>query len=223
MKVAVNGSLHLSIYHFILRCMVDNEAYDNYDDTLDPESYRMREVYAYYGLTMYHIQCLERTLAILGATVYNSNADHITREQFDVILETNFKKTLGNLISNIKKSVDLPEDFEKKLADALEKRNFIAHNYFWKRAMKLSHTRGQEEILAELGQLSTYFENMDRELTLVQRKWGYAKGVTDDTIYQVMGDMLLSEIKDIDDDEAVEQVMNVVIHQILDDATSKNV
>lgn len=200
-----------------------NGAYDNDNVTLDPESYRIREVYAYFGLTMYHIQCLERTLAMLVATVYNSNADHITREQFDTILEINFKKTLGHLIFNIKKSVDLPDDFEKKLADALEKRNFIAHNYFWKRAMKLSHTHGQEEILAELSQLSTYFEDMDRELTLVQRKWGYAKGVKDDSINQIMGDMLLSEIKDIDDDEAVKQVMNVMIHQILNDATSKNV
>lgn len=203
--------------------MTDNAANNNYDDTLDTESYRIREIFAYYGLTMYHIQCLERTLSMLGSTVYNPDADHITRSQYDAILEDNFKKTLGQLISTIKKSIDLPEDFEKKLTDALKKRNFLAHNYFWERAMKLSHTRGQEEMLAELTQLSTYFEDMDRELDLVLRKWGNAKGVTDDTIYQVMGDMLLSEIKDIDDDEAVKQVMNVVIHQILNDATSKKV
>ena len=43
------------------------------------------------------------------------------------------------------------------------------------------------------------------------------------TIYQIMGDLLLSEIKDIDDDEAVKQVMNTVIYQILDDATLKKV
>lgn len=35
-----------------------------------------------------------------------------------------------------------------------------------------------------------------------------------------MGDMLLSEIKDIDDEEAVKQVMNTVIYQVLDDTTS---
>jgi hypothetical protein len=201
--------------------MTDNASNDNDNDTLDPESHRIREVYAYYGLTMYHIQCLERTLVMLGTTVYNSNADHMTSEQFDANLETNSKKTLGQLIFKIKKSVNLPDDFEKKLNDALENRNFIAHRYFWERAMQFSHTRGQEEMLAELTQLSTYFENMDRELTLVQRKWSNAKGVTDDAIYQVMGDMLLSEIKYIDDEEALKQVMNVVIHQILNDATSK--
>jgi hypothetical protein len=203
--------------------MLDNAANENFDGTLDPESYRIREVYAYYGLTVYHIQCLERTLAMLCTTVYNPNADHITQSQYDSILENNFKKTLGQLITQIKKSVDLPDDFEEKLTDALEKRNFVAHHYFWKHAMKFSHTRGQEEMLAELTQLSTYFENMDRELTLVQRKWSNAKGVTDDAIYQVMGDMLLSEIKDIDDEEALKQIMNVVIHQILNDATSKKV
>jgi len=201
--------------------MTDNIADQNYDDTLDPESYRIREVYAFYGLTMYHIQCLERTLAMLAATVYNLNADHITRSQFDSILEGNFKKTLGQLISNVKKSVDLSDDFEKKLSDALEKRNFIAHHYFWARAMKFGHTRGKEEMITELSQLSAYFEEMDKELSLVLRKWGNAKGVTDNMIYQIMGNMLLSEIKDIDDEETVKQAMNTVIYQILDDASSK--
>lgn len=201
--------------------MTDNASNDNDNDTLDPESYRIREVYAYFGLTMYRIQCLERTLSMLGATVYNSNADHITRSQFESIIEENFKKTLGQLISQVRKSVDLPDSFEKKLADALKKRNFVAHHYFWKRAMKFSHTRGQEEMLAELIQLSGYFENMDHELTLVQRKWMRAKGITDETIYQIMGDLLLSEIKEIDDDETVKQVMDTVIYQILDDTTSK--
>lgn len=48
-----------------------------------------------------------------------------------------------------------------------------------------------------------------------------AKGITDNKIYQIMGDSLLSEIKDIDDDEAVKQVMDTVLHQILNDAASK--
>lgn len=87
--------------------------------------------------------------------------------------------------------------------------------------MKFGHTRGQEEMITELSQLSAYFEEMDKELDLVLRKWGNAKGVTDNRIYQIMGNMLLSEIKDIDDEEAVKQVMNTVIYQILNDASSK--
>jgi hypothetical protein len=58
--------------------MTDNASNYNDNDTLDPESYRIREIYAYYGLTMYHIQCLERTLSLLCTTVYNPDADHIT-------------------------------------------------------------------------------------------------------------------------------------------------
>ncbi|MGB9929811.1 MAG: hypothetical protein ACPK85_15665 [Methanosarcina sp.] len=199
----------------------DNGAYVNDNITLDPESYRIREVYAYFGLTMFHIQCLERTLSMLGATVYNSNVDNITRSQFDSILEVNFKKTLGQMITQIKKSVDLPDNFEEKLTDALKKRNFLAHHYFWERAMKFSHTCGQEEMIAELSQLSIYFEDMDRELDLVLRKWMKAKGITEDKIYNIMGNLLLSEIKGTDNDEAVKQVMNTILYQILDDAASK--
>jgi hypothetical protein len=142
----------------------------NENITLDPESYRIREIYAFFGLTMYQIQCLERTLSMLCTTVYNPDANSMTKSQYDSILETNFSKTLGQLMTKIKKSMDLPEDFENKFADALKKRNFLVHHYFWERAMKLSHTRGQEEMITELSQLSVYFENMDRELDLVLRK-----------------------------------------------------
>jgi hypothetical protein len=50
-----------------------------------------------------------------------------------------------------------------------------------------------------------------------------SKGITEDKIYHIMGNLLFSEIKDIDDDEAIKPVMNTVIYQILDDATSKRV
>lgn len=195
----------------------------NENITLDPESYRIRDIYAFFGLTMYQIQCLERTLSMLCTTVYNPDANNMTKSQYDSILETNFSKTLGQLMTKIKKSVDLPEDFENKLADALKKRNFLVHHYFWERAMKLSHTCGQEEMMSELSQLSVYFENMDHELDLVLRKWMKNKGITEDKIYHIMGNLLFSEIKDIDDDEAIKQVMNTVVYQILDDATSKRV
>lgn len=89
--------------------------------------------------------------------------------------------------------------------------------------MKFSHTCGQEEMIAELSQLSVYFEDMDRELDLVLWKWMKAKGITEGRIYNIMGNLLFSEIKDIDDDEAVKQVMNTMLYQILDDATLKKV
>ena len=75
--------------------IMDSEAYNNDNFILDPESYRCKEIYAYFGLAMFHIQCLERTLSMLNSTVYNSDADHTTRLQFDSLLEANFEKTFG--------------------------------------------------------------------------------------------------------------------------------
>lgn len=202
---------------------MDSEAYDNDNVTLDLESYQCKEIYAFFGLTMYHIQCLERTLSMLCATVYNPDANCITRSQFDSILEANFSKTLGQLITKIKKSVDLPDDFENKLADALKKRNFLVHNYFWERSLKFGHTQGQKEMMEELSQYSVFFEDMDHELDIVLRKWRISKGITDDVINQHLGKLLFAEIEKVEDEESVKQLMDIFLHEMLNDLTSKKV
>jgi hypothetical protein len=172
------------------------EVYDCDIITLDPESYRCKEIYAYFGLTMFHVQCLERTLSMLSATVYNSNANRITRSQFDSLLEANFEKTLGQLINNIKRSVDLPDGFENKLADALKKRNFLAHHYFWERSLKFGHKQGQEEMIGELSKACVYFEELDQELEIILRKWMDSRGINEESINKIMDKLRSAEVKD---------------------------
>ena len=164
---------------------------------------------------------LRRTLSMLCATVYNPDANQITRSQFDSILENNFSKTLGHLINKIKTSVDLPDSFENKLADASKKRNFLVHNYFWERSLKFGHTHGQEEMIAELSQCSVFFEEVDHELEMVLQKWGVAHGITENVINQHLSALLLTEINEVNDEESIKQLMNILLNKMLDDLTSK--
>lgn len=190
--------------------MVDNYDFEVYDidiATLDTECYRCKDIYAYFGLTMFHIQCLERTLSMLSATVYNSNVNLINRPQFDCLLEANFGKTLGQLIKNIKRSVDLPDGFENKLSEALKKRNFLTHNYFWERSLKFSHKRGQEEMIEELSKSCVYFEELDQELEIVLRKWMNCRGINKESITKIMDKLRSVEVKD---NESIKQVLQKI-------------
>src|SRR5207244_450052 len=61
---------------------------------LDAESEQIREVYAMYGLAMYHVQCLERALAMVIATL---NPERLTAWDYDARLAENFESTFGQL------------------------------------------------------------------------------------------------------------------------------
>ena len=99
---------------------------------MDPES-EPREVFARFGLAMYLAQCLERQLALILATKYGPGPTKITRTEFDNILADLFSRTLG-LVTKIGKLAELGEDEKEQLQKALNKRNWLAHRYFWERA-----------------------------------------------------------------------------------------
>ena len=149
---------------------------------LDSESYQIREVYALFGLAMYFVQCLERTIGISMVTVYGPGTQKITREQFDISLESYFKKTLGNLIHEFRKSSTIADDFESTLKEALTKRNWLAHNYFWERAEKFKTENGREDMKEELQKIANYFEEIDHNFTLIIIDWGEKHGITEEMI-----------------------------------------
>lgn len=162
-------------------------------DVLDSESYQIREVYAHFGLAMYQAQCLERTLAILMATVYGPGPENITRPQYETLLESYFQKTLGSLIHNLCKTMPIAADLESRLSQALNRRNWLAHNYFWERAPEFMRQQGREAMIEELREIADYFAEIDHELDMIVRQWGEKHGITEEVIQQQMGKLLNAE------------------------------
>jgi hypothetical protein len=155
-------------------------------EQLDPESYQIREVYARYGVAMYLAQCVEREISILLATEYGPGPSKITRTQFDHLLESHFEKTLGGLIRQLKKSISIPSDFENTLHTALEKRNWLAHRYFWARAGHFMSERGRDKMLLELQEAIDYFEILNAKLTDITDSWARRCGVSSEDLEKVL-------------------------------------
>jgi len=145
---------------------------------LDPESQHIREVYARYGLAMYQAQCLERQIAILLTTVYGPGPKQITRSQYDKLLDSYFKRTLGRLHQELNKSSPLPKDFDTKVKKAITKRNWLAHSFFWERAFHFMSDKGRSQMLEELQGAIDFFQELDAELSKIGDEWAKLNGVT---------------------------------------------
>lgn len=159
-------------------------------DFIDPESHQIREVSAHFGLAMYMAQVLERTLALALATVYGPGPGKLVRHQYDALLESNFQKTLGALVKKLRKSVPISEELEALLSESLRKRNWLAHNYFWERAVTFNKEDGRQSMIKELKAIVDYFERVDAKFSAIIREWGDKHGVTQEIVENEMSKLL---------------------------------
>jgi len=149
---------------------------------LDEESAQIREVYAHFGLAMYLLQCVERGIAIVLTTEYGPGIRKITRSQYDELLQSLFKQTLGTLIARLRRVTTLPNDFEARLRDVLETRNWLTHHYFWERAGKFMTQQGREAMLQELEEIRRRLEEIDAYFDGIAGAWAERHGITKETI-----------------------------------------
>ncbi len=151
---------------------------------LDPESEQIREVYAWYGLAMYLAQCLERELAMVLSTKYGPGPTKITRGQFDDLLESMFSKTLGQLVRDIRELANLSEYETEQLQVALDTRNWLAHRYFWERAVDFMSESGRESMIEEIQEAAHAFQTLDELFTKKTLEWGEPYGFTQERLDQ---------------------------------------
>jgi hypothetical protein len=149
---------------------------------LDEDSYQNREIFAHYGLAMYHAQCVEKSLAILVSSVFNKEFYKSAPDRRETIQDEVFSKTIGRLLNRLKQQITIPPNLEKTLAESLKKRNWLAHDYFWERAGHMLTPRGKEKMIEELTILSEFFSKLDAHLTKISEKWLKKIGISEETI-----------------------------------------
>jgi len=151
-------------------------------EKLDVESRQRRETFARYGLAMYHAQCVEKSLAILVSAVFNKEFLPCSPDSREHFFEEAFSKTVGSLLQLLRNHISVPPNLDLTLKKTLEKRNWLAHNYFWERAGEIVTTRGRENMIKELTELSDYFSRIDEHLVSIYDKWAKKVGITPETL-----------------------------------------
>lgn len=153
-------------------------------------SEKLKEVHMYHGYCMYLSQLLEGFLdhAIFAFVYIPKNKELIQKlsddnkiEEWERLVDSDFdrrlRKTMGQLIYELRKSKALDNEMEAELRKALETRNYIAHGFYKRRLPKLYNELGIDECIIELREAGGYLKHVsdkfEKLLALELEKYGY--------------------------------------------------
>ena len=155
-------------------------------ETYDEDEH-VKAVYAHFGLAVYFSQVLEHGLvnALVFIDLLPRKAGRPVAKQewfkeFDAFMDQHFETTLGKMIRSLKNVISIPHDLESLLAEALNKRNFLAHHYFKDRSTEFMTKLGRDKMILELQEARTLFEHADDKLDEVVRPLRERFGLTDE-------------------------------------------
>jgi Mn-containing catalase len=151
-------------------------------DDIDLNSKQKREVFEKYGLAMYYVQCVERSLAMLISSVFNKDFISSSPNIRDGFYNQAFSRTLGRLIKELEMKITMPPNLKENLIHTLNKRNWLVHNYFYERAGEILTSKGREKMINELTELMESFERVDNHLESIIDKWVAKIGITNEVI-----------------------------------------
>ncbi|HSE18654.1 MAG TPA: hypothetical protein VLB46_16480 [Pyrinomonadaceae bacterium] len=115
----------------------------------------LQELYCKYGRTAEMAQVMEfeaGNLALAFISVW-FDPKTITDEQrhmFQGVIDDVDKRTFGNLLKQIRKTVTISEKIEQTVTEALEKRNYLTHRFFKKHNFAINSEEGKKVMIAEL-------------------------------------------------------------------------
>jgi len=102
----------------------------------------------------------------------------LTEKDVDALFERSQRKTLGQLLADLRQHVTLPSELEDSLREALADRNYLIHHFFVVHDIDFMSDVGRERMVAELRQIATRFQVLDRQLEPVTHSLFERLGIT---------------------------------------------
>jgi hypothetical protein len=141
----------------------------------------LKEMFANYGLTALAAQAMEKTLFLLLAAVECLEARKVSKSELYKVFDRHDRKTLGQLIAALRKKIPVAQNLDDDLNHALDKRNYVAHNFFLDRWDNQRLIRHPEQMSEELLPIRDLFDDVQNRINdilgIVQRQFEvpYAK------------------------------------------------
>jgi hypothetical protein len=152
-------------------------------DTLAATSEELtREVYACFGFAAYSAQCLEMSLGNYFMVYQRVSDITLTVDELLAMEATRQKQTLGLLLKDFRKYVDLDASYDDVLVQALKKRNFLMHHFFRERAVHFMADAGRSQMIDELTEIADSLQIADKVVIAVYDSLARILGVTDDVL-----------------------------------------
>jgi hypothetical protein len=153
-----------------------------------PSDDPVKEVYARFGLAYYHCEVLHRCLCNFYCFSQLPAAGPVTGPRVEEHLQTAFDSTLGQLLERLKPV--LPPPLLPKLQVALERRNFIAHRFWYERIHLMTSIDGIQAMVEELSLDSELFSELDKEVEKLTEPFHARLGVTPELFDRALAETL---------------------------------
>jgi len=159
-----------------------------------PDDDLIRGVYAKFGLAYYQSECLHRGLCTILAWSGLPSRDLITRPRVEERLAQAFSLTLGDVTTKLEGV--LPAELSGDLQEAVDRRNFLAHHFWFERAQLMFSVENVRQLLAELDRYAQLFERLDIRVS----EWSEPKrrelGLTDEVVQASLSRILAGELEE---------------------------
>ncbi len=148
-----------------------------------------KEVFARFGLAVYRAQVLEH--ALVNALTFLDlipSRRHLAQSraewgaEVDAFTDQKFEATMGKLMGGLRAITHVDTDLDALLKEALQKRNWLAHDFFRKRAVEFMSYAGREQMLREVDECGDLFGRADGALEAVVKPVRLKAGITDEML-----------------------------------------
>lgn len=141
----------------------------------------IKDVYARFGLAYYHSECLHKTLCHIYTVASFQDSRGIIRPRLEEKLVHAYSLTLGQVRDEIEELI--PEDLLSQLDEGIQKRNFLAHHFWFERIHLMFSTTGLNLMLQELDEYSSLFQRLDDVASkYLEAQTTKKLGITDQTL-----------------------------------------
>ncbi len=162
----------------------------------DPENDLSREVYARFGLAYYLSECVHRGL-VNAFAMLPLGAGRVTRPRLHERTRAAEAMTLGTLVTAALPV--LPKDLHDSLAAAVERRNYLAHGFWWDRITEMGSIEGMTRLVDELNVAANQFRDLSQSLDAIVLAHMRSVGVTDNQIEEAHREAATSPLPEIPD------------------------
>ncbi len=140
----------------------------------------IKEVYARFGLAYYLSECLHKSLCIIYVMSSFEQPSEMTKPRIEELLSYSFSRTLGQIIRELADRLD--HELYLELEGIINKRNFLAHHFWFEKVHLMYSNKGLDEIISELDDCKIIFEEIDERIISYYEKLRMQFGLTDDII-----------------------------------------
>jgi len=155
-----------------------------------PQPEIVQKVLAQYGLAMCLAQSLEKRISVLLHSTETAIREGVAPLHDEDLLKENLTKTFGAVLIALRDKIDCPGNVQERLDQARQRRNWLAHDYWWQRAVALRSDEGCAEMLAELDEQVSFFNEMNALFQQILLTYLSLRGAESDWIRDELAPLL---------------------------------